>query len=585
MKKIIILILTLFLFSTKLAASSATLNVSCPSTADPNAVIECSISITPTDLNVGGIQIKHTFTNSTYSSFAINSSIYKLHKEDTTNMVLAQVIDKSGINTSHKIGTLKVKVGSSGTSTIKFSEIAISKTAEEGYAEVDVSSVTKTVTINSPKSGVSTLDSLKVNTGTLSPTFTPTTYNYKVNVGAEVDEIVITAVSNNNANISGAGRKQLVYGENSFTINVTSENGKNKSTYKVVVTREDGRDGTKTLDSLSIGNGEYTLSPAFSKNTTSYKVTVPSNITNVKINATKTSSKSSFASGLGPRTVNLDYGENKYQIKVVAENTTTMSYTITITRTDSRSKNTYLKNLSLSTGTINFDKSTTKYTLTVPNEVAKIKVTAEAEDEKSKVSIGKEKEYALKEGKNTITITVTAENGDTKKYTLEVTREKVEIKPEPIENKLTELTITGYNIDFNPNIYSYNVLINDESELKLNYKPQNEKSTVIVDGNQNLQNGSVIKITVKGDGGEEKIYTINVLKKQNEKPTTPPDDPQPTPPDEPVITPPDEPIITPPVDKERRKETIIGVASAIVIIIVAIVYVVVKIKRKATEYK
>ena len=498
MKKIIILILTLFLFSTKLAASSATLSVSCPSTADPNEIITCTISVNPTDLNMGGIQIKHTFTNSTYSSFTINSSIYNLHKEDTTNMVLAQVSDKTGISSSHKIGTLKVKIGSSGTSTIKFSEIAISKTASEGYEEIDVPSVTKTIRI---RSNVSTLDSLSIDKGTLSPSFSSTTYNYTANVDSS--SVVITARSNNNATITGdTGSKTLSYGENTFTINVKSEDGSKTSTYKIVITRTDNRDKTNTLKSLTVSTG--TLSPSFSSNTTSYTVDVGSNINEITLSASATSTKASV-SGTGTKT--LSGGSNTFKIIVTSEAQTTKTYTIVVNKV--KDKTNTLSSLTVSGGTLSpsFSSGVTNYTTTINSTSTKISATATSSKSTITGDIGTKN---LNYGKNTFEIYVTSESGEKRTYTIVVNREDTR----DATATLKSLTISAGTLSpsFSTNITDYTVSVKTSS-ITINATATSTKATVSGAGTHSLKYGTnTINVTVTAEKGNQKVYTIVITR-------------------------------------------------------------------------
>ena len=81
------------------------------------------------------------------------------------------------------------------------------------------------------------------------------------------------------------------------------------------------------LSSLKISSG--TLSPSFNKNTTSYSATVENEVTSITISGSREDSKSSV-SGLG--TFDLEEGANKFNIKVTAQNGSSKTYTVTITR-------------------------------------------------------------------------------------------------------------------------------------------------------------------------------------------------------------------------------------------------------------
>ncbi|MGN0493953.1 MAG: cadherin-like beta sandwich domain-containing protein [Acutalibacteraceae bacterium] len=87
-----------------------------------------------------------------------------------------------------------------------------------------------------------------------------------------------------------------------------------------------------------------------------------------------------------------------------------------------KSDNADLKSLSLSKGTLSpkFSASKTSYTASVANDVTDVKVYATAADSAAKVAVSGES--ALKVGKNTRTVTVTAASGAQKTYTITITR-------------------------------------------------------------------------------------------------------------------------------------------------------------------
>lgn len=95
----------------------------------------------------------------------------------------------------------------------------------------------------------------------------------------------------------------------------------------------------------------------------------------------------------------------------------------TMTVTDAaKSDNANLKSLSLSKGTLSpkFSASKTSYTASVANDVTECKVYATAADSAAKVEVSGSS--ALKVGKNTRTVTVTAASGAQKTYTITITR-------------------------------------------------------------------------------------------------------------------------------------------------------------------
>ena len=123
----------------------------------------------------------------------------------------------------------------------------------------------------------------------------------------------------------------------------------------------------------------------------------------------------------------------------------------------------------------------------------------------------------LEEGENTITIIVEAEAGNTKTYTVKVTKT---LNEEAMNTRLKSLIVQGFNIypSFQNNIYNYNLNINEEiSQLEISAETENEKATFVIEGNENLEEGdNLIKIIVTAeDGVTTNEYKINVFINSN----------------------------------------------------------------------
>ena len=79
------------------------------------------------------------------------------------------------------------------------------------------------------------------------------------------------------------------------------------------------------LSSLSVS--DYELDKAFDKNTTSYTVSVPSEVEKITINATKEDSKAKIT---GTGKFNVSEGDNSFKIVVTSEKGTTKTYTVNV---------------------------------------------------------------------------------------------------------------------------------------------------------------------------------------------------------------------------------------------------------------
>ena len=91
---------------------------------------------------------------------------------------------------------------------------------------------------------------------------------------------------------------------------------------------------------------------------------------------------------------------------------------------EKKSSDNTLKSIKLSDGSLNFDKDTLVYSVTVDNSVSSIKIDAIASS--SKASVTGNGDFDLKIGENKFEITVKAEDGSKKTYTLKVYRDDEE---------------------------------------------------------------------------------------------------------------------------------------------------------------
>ena len=355
------------------------------------------------------------------------------------------------------------------------------------------------------------LTNLTLSNAELSPSFSSNVYNYTATINSSSTTITATK-KDSYSKVSGTGKKTLSYGENVFKVVVTSEDGTQTKTYKITITRPDNRETINTLSGIKTSNG--VLSPSFSKNVYSYKISLDPNVSSITITPTKEGTKSTFVSGYSGGTFKLNYGDNKVLIKVKSESGKINTYTIVINRRDNRKTNNYLKTLKIENANIEFDKNTLNYSVIVKNNINKINIMATTEHSTATVSgIG---EKALKEGSNKFEVKVKAENETIRTYTINIKRLT---KDEDVSSNtnLKELQINNYPINFNKSTYSYTLEIGDETSLDIKYSPEDITSIVNVNGNTDLKDGSVITIKVTSTDGSTKDYIIRVTKTQIEE--------------------------------------------------------------------
>lgn len=157
-----------------------------------------------------------------------------------------------------------------------------------------------------------------------------------------------------------------------------------------------------------------------------------------------------------------------------------------------------------------FKSDVYEYSIIVEGSIKTVNITPTLEDEKANVVLSNNADDELKIGENNkIVITVTAESGLQKAYTLNIKREALTADAtlkslyikECEEFKLLDDKFS-YNINVDKNI----------SSLTLDYETSSDKAEVSVSGNENIENNSKVKILVTAEDGTKREYILNIIK-------------------------------------------------------------------------
>lgn len=170
-----------------------------------------------------------------------------------------------------------------------------------------------------------------------------------------------------------------------------------------------------------------------------------------------------------------------------------------------------------------FNKNTTTYSLTVPNSVSSVTVTATAEDTNAKIAGTGNKNLTAGQN-NPVKVTVTAQSGAKKEYTINITREKAPEVPKSSDNTLKGLEVDGFELSpaFNKNTTNYTITVpNGVNDIKVNATKNDTKAKVEIIGNTGLKEGeNKVQVKVTAEDLSTKVYTITVNKEG--KPEEPP---------------------------------------------------------------
>ncbi len=240
-----------------------------------------------------------------------------------------------------------------------------------------------------------------------------------------------------------------------------------------------------------------------------------------------------------------------------APNTTTSTSTTT-TSTTKKSSNANLSNLGIKPYDFSgFKSGTTSYSVTVPNDTTSVEVYATVQDSSAKVSgIGTK---SLEVGTNKIDVVVTAEDGTTKTYTINITRQEgIESNTEIVQAqysgdglaslKVGDLTLSP---NFDTTIYEYTAeYIGEDTKLDITATATDPYYTVDIVGNENLQEGENIINILVSDPDDENVATYQITVNKS------------------LV---DEEAIAREKEKQKRKIIIVGVIAAVVVILIIII--------------
>jgi hypothetical protein len=171
------------------------------------------------------------------------------------------------------------------------------------------------------------------------------------------------------------------------------------------------------LKSLSVSPGS--LSPSFSAAVTEYTVTVPAGTTSITVSAEAADTDKAFLSPNSPWEVSLDTNSKNAAFLVTAENGTTKTYTVAITR-DPVPEAVRLSALTVGGAPIDgFEPANGgPYTVTVPYTQTTVAISGTAV---GSVTVAPVSPVTLEVGPNTVTVTVTS-GSSSGVYTINVIR-------------------------------------------------------------------------------------------------------------------------------------------------------------------
>ena len=170
-----------------------------------------------------------------------------------------------------------------------------------------------------------------------------------------------------------------------------------------------------------------------------------------------------------------------------------------------KSSDSSLKSLTVSSGSIDFIPSTLEYNLDVSSNVSTIEIQAVPNDTKATVKLPDK--LSLETGLNTFAIVVTAEDGSTTTYKINVNKLENIISENAL---LSSLNISGKQINFSSDVFEYKIGNITTSELGITATAIDSNAKIKIFGNNNIGKNGVIIIRVTAEAGNYKDYILYV---------------------------------------------------------------------------
>ncbi|MBR1416333.1 MAG: cadherin-like beta sandwich domain-containing protein, partial [Bacilli bacterium] len=325
--------------------------------------------------------------------------------------------------------------------------------------------------------------------------------HFTLTVENEVNWVnVVATPASNLAKVTGNARYSLRVGLNEILVKVKSESGAEK-TYQIDITRLPNSNGYLS----SIVNSVGTLSPSFDKNEFNYSINVGSDVTSIDINGTPEASTTTVT---GNRNYTLVAGENNIVLTTLAEdNTTTLTYNITVTR--DKSANANLSDLFIKEGKLspNFDKNIIEYVVRVPYDVEEVHAVYETENNDATVEVSGNTNLVV--GENIVSVKVTAQDESEKTYNIRVIRQEFS----EFSTYLSSLTISDGSLEptFDKTNQFYEVEVPyTTTQMTFNGTSEDENATVEGNGTHDLHTGNNL-FTIRVTGQDDKIRDYQIL--------------------------------------------------------------------------
>lgn len=385
-----------------------------------------------------------------------NASNKKLFYSSSDSSVVS--IDSSGNMTGNELGSAIITIVAENKST----SYKVNVVDRINLESISISPSTMTLT--------------EGNTGKLSISFSPENATDKSVTWKSSNTGIVTVDASGNIKAISAG---------TATITATSKDGGYTASSKITITPLD-----KSLKGITLNKTELTLTVGESETlSVSYNPSYASNkeVTWSSSNKNIATIDNGKVTAVKPGTTEIKVISNEGKHESVCK-VTILSPPIESIKFEQDEQTVYVGSV------------TSLKTISTPEDTM-INDPVWTSSDETIATIDNGKLTALKVGKTTITIS------DTEGKVTASTEITIVEKPEDA----LMITIAGYNLNFDSSVKDYTLVIGNETSLDI--KVNRDAKKVIIGGNRDLQNGSIITITINEK--PKTTYVINIRKKQS----------------------------------------------------------------------
>lgn len=354
------------------------------------------------------------------------------------------------------------------------------------------------------------IKSLTFDNGTMSPNFDKNNQSYTINVDNNVKKLNIAGITmvDPNSTYTISGNDKLNTGVNTVKIVTKAQDGSTTLTYTFNVNRK--QSDNAYLSSIATFP-EYNADDwNFDKEKYQYTLYIDKDVEQVQVIGIREDTSASIK-GNGIFKITSD--QTKTDLVVTSESgLVTRTYTINIVR--NKDSNNYLKSLTTNNGTLTpeFNKDTESYSIEVDNTVDAITLQGVPEKSTSLVT-GNVNSAALNVGENNFAISVAAEDGTIRTYTVKVNRKEAAAT----KTQLDSLSVKEGELSpaFAPLTNNYVVEIpNEYTEATINYVAHDSSAIVKINGNSNFIVGHNNVEIIVNDGTNINTYNLDIIRQE-----------------------------------------------------------------------